>query len=351
MFSLAVSSARHQWRNLLGSAVALACGIGLLSATLLVIVSAQPRPPAQYADADIVVASEVLGETYNSTPVRKPWDESTENSVVARLGQVDGVASVVPSSVFPAQLVEGDRVLTPTDRDDPLGHNISSSTLGGNRIIAGSPPVEAGQIVAPESSGLVVGDSTALVTAAGRTDVIVAGLAQGRSVYVDDATARTLSGGATTIGVILDEGADTDSVRAEFAAIVGASGDVLTGDDLVAIESSADRGARNIGSQLLGAMGLLAATITVFIVATTFAFTVTQRRRELGLLRAVGATPGQVRRMLLAEASSSVRCRVLSGPCWGVRRRRCSVDGCATPGCCRQAGSCRSPRCRSWRRW
>lgn len=302
MFSLAVSSARYQWRNLLGSAVALACGIGLLSATLLVIVSAQPHPPTQYADADIVVASEVLGETYNSTPVRRPWDESAEGSMVARLGRVDGVVSVIPSSVFPAQLVEGDRVLTPTDRDDPLGHNISSSALGGNRLIAGSPPVGAGQIVAPESSGLGVGDSTALVTAAGRTDVIVAGLAQGRSVYVDDATARTLSGGATTIGVILDEGVDTDSVRAEFAAIVGASGDVLTGDDLVAIESSSDRGARNIGSQLLGAMGLLAATITVFIVATTFAFTVTQRRRELGLLRAVGATPGQVRRMLLAEA-------------------------------------------------
>lgn len=302
MFSLAVSSARHQWRNLLGSAVALACGIGLLSATLLVIVSAQPSPPAQYADADIIVASEVLGETYNSTPVRRPWDESTENSVVARLGQVDGVASVVPSSVFPAQLAEGDRILTPTDRDDPLGHNISASALGSNRIVAGSSPVAADQVVAPESSGLEVGDSTTLVTAAGRTRVTVTGLSDGRSVYVDDATARSMSGGVTTIGVVLDEGTDTASVRAEFVAIVGSSGEILTGGDLVAIESSADRGARNIGSQLLGAMGLLAATITVFIVATTFAFTVTQRRRELGLLRAVGATPGQVRRMLLAEA-------------------------------------------------
>jgi len=37
--------------------------------------------------------------------------------------------------------------------------------------------------------------------------------------------------------------------------------------------------------------------VTVFVVASTFAFTVAQRRRELGLLRAIGATPRQVRRM------------------------------------------------------
>ncbi|TWH25101.1 putative ABC transport system permease protein [Rhodococcus rhodochrous J45] len=302
MFSLALSSARHQWRTLLGSGVALACGIGLLAATLLVIVSAQPRPSARYADADLMVVTEEMGQTYNATPVRRPLDDVDETELVTRLQNVAGVASVIPDRVFPAQLADGDRILTPTDRDDPLGHNMSSSMLGTERIAAGLPPAGAGQVVAPESSGLQPGDAATLLTAAGRVPVTVSGVADGRSIYLDDVTAASMSSGVTAVGVVLHDGVDPASVRHDLAAAVGDTGEVLTGADLVRTESSADRGARNIGSQLLGTMGLLAAMITVFIVATTFAFTVTQRRRELGLLRAVGATPRQVRRMLLAEA-------------------------------------------------
>ncbi|MER6526349.1 ABC transporter permease [Streptomyces sp. NPDC001508] len=47
---------------------------------------------------------------------------------------------------------------------------------------------------------------------------------------------------------------------------------------------------------------MLTIFLTVFIVATTFAFTVAQRRRDLALLRLVGAGRSQVRRLLLGEA-------------------------------------------------
>lgn len=42
--------------------------------------------------------------------------------------------------------------------------------------------------------------------------------------------------------------------------------------------------------------------LAVFIVSSTFAFTVAQRRKELALLRMTGASRGQVRRLLLSEA-------------------------------------------------
>jgi putative ABC transport system permease protein len=44
--------------------------------------------------------------------------------------------------------------------------------------------------------------------------------------------------------------------------------------------------------------------IAVFVVAGTVAFAVEGRRREIALLRAIGATPGQVRRRLLGETAS-----------------------------------------------
>ncbi|WP_199435080.1 FtsX-like permease family protein [Qaidamihabitans albus] len=53
---------------------------------------------------------------------------------------------------------------------------------------------------------------------------------------------------------------------------------------------------------LLGMTLAIATFLAVFIVASTFAFTVAQRRRDLALLRLAGAGRGQLRRLLLAEA-------------------------------------------------
>ena len=49
-------------------------------------------------------------------------------------------------------------------------------------------------------------------------------------------------------------------------------------------------------------MGMTLAFVAVFVIASSFAFSVALRRRELGLLRAVGATPRQVRRLVMREA-------------------------------------------------
>ena len=53
---------------------------------------------------------------------------------------------------------------------------------------------------------------------------------------------------------------------------------------------------------MLGITLGFAAFLAVFIISSTFSFTVAQRRRDLALLRLVGGGRGQVRRMLLGEA-------------------------------------------------
>lgn len=53
---------------------------------------------------------------------------------------------------------------------------------------------------------------------------------------------------------------------------------------------------------MLGITVGFAAFLAVFIIGSTFGFTVVQRRRDLALLRLAGASRGQVRRMLLGEA-------------------------------------------------
>lgn len=71
-----------------------------------------------------------------------------------------------------------------------------------------------------------------------------------------------------------------------LAAAVGAPG----GEELVSLVAA------------LGTAGGVSAFVSAFVVASTFSYTVAQRRRELGLLRLAGATRAQVRRTVLAEA-------------------------------------------------
>jgi putative ABC transport system permease protein len=67
-------------------------------------------------------------------------------------------------------------------------------------------------------------------------------------------------------------------------------------------EALALRGAYDGASTLLSLALALSAFVAVFIVGSTFGFTVAQRRRELALLRLIGAGRGQVRSLLLGEA-------------------------------------------------
>ncbi|WP_441245347.1 ABC transporter permease [Kitasatospora sp. McL0602] len=54
--------------------------------------------------------------------------------------------------------------------------------------------------------------------------------------------------------------------------------------------------------KLISFMAAMAGFVSVFVVSSTFAFAVAQRRQETAMLRAVGATPRQVRWLVLGEA-------------------------------------------------
>ena len=64
---------------------------------------------------------------------------------------------------------------------------------------------------------------------------------------------------------------------------------------------------------VLSMVGTISGFITIFVVASTFAFAVASRRQEIGLLRLIGATPRQIRRMVLGEALVVALAAALTG--------------------------------------
>lgn len=62
-------------------------------------------------------------------------------------------------------------------------------------------------------------------------------------------------------------------------------------------------GSSTVMSSLFLAFGLIALIVSGYVIANTFQVLVAQRTKELALLRCVGASQGQVRRMILGEAT------------------------------------------------
>ncbi|MFF5975348.1 FtsX-like permease family protein [Streptomyces sp. NPDC012769] len=145
----------------------------------------------------------------------------------------------------------------------------------------------------------------------------------------DTSTSATHPAGPDAVGV--------HAPAAEVRALVGDRARVLTGPERRAVDPEAARDARALVTlnALLGTAGGVTAFVSVFVVASTFAFAVALRRREYGLLRTAGATPGQVRRMLLAEAAGVGVLASVSGcllGAWGAPLlARALVDGGVAP--------------------
>ncbi|WP_326579438.1 ABC transporter permease [Streptomyces sp. NBC_00481] len=110
--------------------------------------------------------------------------------------------------------------------------------------------------------------------------------------------------GAAGVDAVGVDAAGVDAAVADVRAVVGDRARVLTGDARRRVDPSYERDAEALVAvnSLLGTAGGVTTFVSVFVTASTFAFVVALRRREFGLLRMAGATPGQVRRLLLGEA-------------------------------------------------
>ncbi|MGW3955567.1 FtsX-like permease family protein, partial [Streptomyces sp. NPDC004752] len=98
-------------------------------------------------------------------------------------------------------------------------------------------------------------------------------------------------------------GAEAAPAAAGLAGAWGGRGAVVpVGDDRGAVEDHGLGYAKELLSGLGGSFGGIAALVAVFTAAGTVALSVGQRGREFALLRAIGATPRQIRRAVAAEA-------------------------------------------------
>ncbi len=98
------------------------------------------------------------------------------------------------------------------------------------------------------------------------------------------------------------EGVTAKALADQVGTAVGGAAEVRTGRDRGAVEQPALAGAREALAGIGGSFGGIATMTAVFVVVSTVALATGQRAREFALLRAVGATPRQIRRTIATEA-------------------------------------------------
>ncbi|MEU3222161.1 FtsX-like permease family protein [Streptomyces sp. NPDC006976] len=312
---------------LMSALIVSACGI-LLETSLRASV-----PPERYAAAPVVAAADQneyvvtgSGEDLEKEATPLPDTARMDAGLAAKAAEAPGAAAAVADFTFPVHAPGAGAGSGARELHVPGGvltaHGWGAHTFTGTSLTAGSAPRE-GEVVldagTARAARAVVGDTVVLETAAGRQDFRVAGVAEagpretardsgdaGATTWFADAQAPSLAGHpgkADAVVVLAEKGTGADALAdAVKKALAGSGVLVHTGDGRGAVEDPGLGYAKVTLFGIGGSFGGIAAIVAVFTAAGTVALSVGQRARSFALLRAIGATPRQVRRAVASEA-------------------------------------------------
>lgn len=316
VLTLAWQTIRSRLGGFAGAFIAILCGTALVAACGVLMESGLRAgvPTQRYAAAAVVVGG--------AQTVRPPGADalSTEQvgeqpsvpvALAGRIAAVPGVRAAVAEQSFPAQVVSRDgQVLAGRES---LGHNWDAAVLAPFTLRGGDAPATAGEVVLDADlarrADVGIGGQVRITTRSGTEAVKVSGVVDGTSrqsaVFFTPQRAAELAGRpgqAHAIGVLAEPGVEPAAL-AERVRAVADGAEVTTGVERSSIEFLDVSQTRMLLLAIAGSFGGFALLVAVFVVASTLALTINQRRREFALLRAVAATPRQIRKLIGTETT------------------------------------------------
>ncbi|MFJ6137254.1 ABC transporter permease [Kitasatospora sp. NPDC092286] len=323
MFRLVVQTVKERRAGFVGAFVALFGASVLITAFGVILQSGigSGVPVQRYAGAPVVVGGE---RSFTVHEGKKSKTKALTDAVgvpadlVGTVARTEGVGRAVGVLDFPAQLVDGKGELVRGAGDRrSIGTNWGGVGLGPFER-SGQEPRRAGEVVLEKSvadrAGVKAGDSVRIASTRAASPYKVVGIVTYTGgggalrippVFFTDDEARLLFGRTdqvSAIGVLAAKGTDTGRLADRVgAALKGTRTDVRTGDGRSSVENPDVATARGSLRELAGALGGIVILITMVVVGSTLALGVHQRRRELALLRVVGATPKQIHKMISGE--------------------------------------------------
>ena len=268
----------------------------------------------QFAGQDVIVQGEAEFDVGFSGP--PPIDETVLDTVLA----VDGVAAAEGSVGGFAVIYDNNgEAIVPTGPPTIGASWTEDERLVGNIVIRdGRGPTGPMEVVidaaTAENNDLAVGSTIKVQTVDGVAEYELVGIVgfgesdniAGATVAVFDlGTAQTLfglEGVYSAITVVGDDGVNPDLLRNSIALTLPAGVEAVTAADEAEAQSESLQESLSFLNTALLVFAAVAVFVAAFIIQNTFRIIVRQRQRELALIRAVGATGGQVVGMVAIEA-------------------------------------------------
>lgn len=315
--SLAWRTVKARKGDFAGSFIAIAAGSAVLTACGILLVSGLGTgvTPERYSGAAVVVGGHQSFPLDESSEVRFSERVTLPADIVAAVAAVPGVRSAVGDVDIEVDVLRPDGDAVGGPHGFPvLGHGWSAATLTPFQVSRGRAPATADEVVLDADLAargdvalgtnvrIVVGSMPSFYRVVGIATA-PAGLARQSTVFFVDDRAAELSGRpdrVDAVGVLAAPGVDAEQLAERIEAAVP---DVVarTGARRGDVEFRDVGDARSLVVETAAAFGGTMALIVIFVVSSTLALSVRRRRRDLALLRAVGATPGQIHWMINAE--------------------------------------------------
>ncbi|MET9261679.1 FtsX-like permease family protein [Amycolatopsis sp. NPDC004079] len=324
MWSLALQTTKARLSGFVGAFIAILCGTALVAGCGILMESGLRAgvPTQRYAEAAVVV-----GGPQTTKPPGADFGESEQISeqttvpetLISKIAEVPGVRQAVPEQDFPANVVTSSgQVLTGPNGAQSRGHNWDSAVLAPFSLREGHAPEAANEVVLDAElaarSGVSVGSTVRVSTRSTPMEFRVTGIAAPKTgnglprqsaVFFSAGRAADLSGKpgqVHAIGVLAEPGVSAGDLESRISeAVSGQPVTVTTGVGRSTVEFLDVSQTRVLLFALAGSFGGFAILVAVFVVSSTLALVINQRRREFALLRAIAATPKQIRKLIGAE--------------------------------------------------
>ncbi|MFD9434842.1 FtsX-like permease family protein [Streptomyces sp. NPDC060002] len=318
MFRLAIRMAGHRITALIAVACAVLGGAALITATGVLAESGlrSHLPAGRLDGADVVVAADQEFRPAGELPLALPERRRVPSRLVGELAGLPGVTAAVGDIGFPAALLDAHGQVVPAEDPQVAGHGWSSTKLAepsAGAHLDGAAPTGSGEVAVDSATaaaaGIAAGDRVRVVVdgrpAAGyRVSAVVD--APGAGLFFADATAARLAGHADRVdlvGLRTEPGAERRVAAEVRTALKGTGLLTVTGADRGDTAAPGAGASRSLLVLLAGSLSGIVLLITGFVMASALAVSIAGQRRDLALMRAVGATPKQIRRLAAAQST------------------------------------------------
>jgi putative ABC transport system permease protein len=261
--------------------------------------------------ADVSVRGTEVMSGAQATGVRKPVPLALQRELRA----LPGVARVFPDLQGSILIAGRDGTVVRTGGAPTLGFAFVAHDSAFT-LVSGRGPVRSDEVAVESNTlakaHLAVGDRTQAVIGGTISTVTITGevhfgsLFGATAVLVDPHTARRAfapDGTVAGISVVAEPGVSQTQLRDVVAQHLPPTAEARTGAAVEADAQSAVQKGLGFFTIFLLAFAGVALFVGSFIIVNTFSMLISQRSRELALLRALGASRSQVLRVVLGEAA------------------------------------------------